>query len=239
MSVSNPNDNALAELRRIVDGLVQANPLRNAAVERGVTEFYNQSTLRITDSNLEVIGEALIVGWLRVVGKIVLEGLGILEVNGLIDLLGRMKVRGGGGITVEDDGDIDVLGGMIRAGLVRIEDGKIYIGDMVLDPDIEGGALTFPNGSRLEADADNAGARLSAGSAVVNVGEVASIRKGPTSVLVSSLGVTINTPSGQEILLQGPVRIPLASVPTYAGSGLPEGTLRLSTTGRLERADGT
>ncbi|MFF7684120.1 hypothetical protein ACFZA2_15335 [Microbacterium sp. NPDC007973] len=124
-------------------------------------------------------------------------------------------------------------------GNVRIQEGKIFVNDMVLDPSIGGGALTFPNGSRLEADAANTGARLIAGTAVANVGDVASLRKGSTSVIISALGVTINAPSGEEILLQGAVRIPLASVPTYTGTGLPAGTLRLSTSGRLERADGT
>lgn len=239
MSTQNPNDNPLVARIERLEQLLQANPLRSISVERGMTEFYDQSTLRITDSNLEVVGTATVVGFLRVVGRVIIEGLGILTVHGLIELLGRMRVSGGGGITVEGGGDVVVDGGEIRAGDVVIKDGKVYIDGMVLDPDTAGGALTFPNGSRLEADEANAGARLSAGSAVVNVGEVASIRKGSTSVLVSSLGVTINTPTGQEILLQGPVRIPLASVPTYAGSGLPQGTLRLSTTGRLERADGT
>ncbi|KQR86742.1 hypothetical protein [Microbacterium sp. Leaf179] len=235
----NPNDSTLQSQIDELRTLLTANPLRSASVNEGRTRYYGGSELLIEDSNLNVTGTATIVGWLRVVGRIVLEGLGILTVNGLIELLGRMRVNGGGGINVEDGGDVVVDGGEIRAGDVVIRDGKVYVGGMVLDPDTEGGALTFPNGSRLEADGDNTGARLIAGSSVANVGDVTSLRKGSTSVIVSALGVTINTPSGQEILLQGAVRVPLASVPTYAGAGLPAGTLRLSTAGRLERADGS
>lgn len=152
MATEDPNYDYL--LRRVdeLEQLLRANFLRAAYVSRGVTEFADQSTLRITDSNLEVVGQALITGWLRVIGRIVLEGLGILTVNGLIDLLGSMKVRTGGGITVEDGGDIDVIGGMIRAGLVRMEGGKLYIGDVVLDPATpNGGSLKFPGGPEVFA----------------------------------------------------------------------------------------
>lgn len=239
MSTDDPNQSYILRRLEALEQLLRANPLRNAYVGRGITEWGENSTLRITDSNMEVVGAAFISGLLEVVGRLSVRGLGILEVAGLIDLVGRMRVHGGGDVTVEDGGDVVVDGGQIRAGDVIIRDGKILIGGMVLDPSIGGGALIFPNGSRIEADAANSGERLIAGDAVLNVGDVASLRKGSTSVIISSLGVTVNAPSGEEILLQGAVRIPLASVPTYAGTGLPAGTLRLSTSGRLERADGT
>ncbi|MCM3500618.1 hypothetical protein M3667_01835 [Microbacterium sp. P26] len=176
-----------------------------------------------------------------------LRGSGIFEWTGPATVRGSLDIKGPANVTGTMDiagltrllSELVVEGGKITAGDVRIEDGKIHIGGMILDPDVAGGALTFPNGSRLEADDDNGGERLITGDSVVNVGEVASIRKGSTSVIVSAIGVTVNAGAGNEILLQGAVRIPLASVPTYSGTGLPQGTLRLSTTGRLERADGT
>lgn len=244
MATDDPNYSYL--LRRIeeLEQLLRANPLRSASVSRGTTEFRENSTLLITDSNLRVIGTAYVVGRLEGEGTFSWSGPALLdgpvEITNTLDVLAATRLRGE--TTIEGLTRLLaelVVEGKITAGDVRIEDGKVYAGGMVLDPSIAGGALTFPNGSRLEADAANGGERLIAGDAVVNVGDVASLRKGSTSVIISSLGVTVNAPSGEEILLQGAVRIPLASVPTYAGTGLPAGTLRLSTSGRLERADGS
>lgn len=229
-----------AELRRLrkdVDRLQTATPLQNSSVGRGRLRFFNNSQLLIQDSNLDVTGTATIIGTLRTVGRIILEGLGILTVNGLIELLGRMRVNGGGGITVEGGGDIVVDGGMIKAADVEIRDGKVYIASMVLDPAVGGGALTFPNGSRLEADGSNAGERLIAGDAIVNVGAVASIRKGPSSVIVSSNSVTVNAASGGDINMVGSVNIP--AIPFASGTGLPLNVLLVTAAGYLRRSDGT
>lgn len=81
-----------------------------------------RGALRIaSEEGLIVQGSALIVGWLNVVGRLRVIGLGILEVSSLIDLLGSMKVRGGGTVDVE-------AGGAIVVGNVRIEDGQITVG---------------------------------------------------------------------------------------------------------------
>ncbi len=203
---------------------------RNASVHSGSTEF-------VGEDSLIVRGSQLVVGTLRTIGRQIIEGLGILDVFGLINLLGSMKVNGGGDIRVEDGGDIIVDGGAIKALNVEIRDGKVYIASMVLDPEIAGGALTFPNGSRLEADGDNAGARVIAGNAIVNVGAVASMRKGPSSVIVASDSVTLNAAGGGDINLIGAVNIP--AIPTASGTGLPLNTLLVTTGGYLRRSDGT
>ncbi|WZH38762.1 MAG: M23 family metallopeptidase [Microbacterium enclense] len=157
---------------------------RNASVHDGSTEF-------VGEDSLIVRGSQLVSGWLRVIGRLVVTGLGILEVNGLIDLLGRMKVRGGGGITVEDGGDIDVLGGMIRAGLVRMEDGKLFVGEsMVLDPAEDGGAALFSNGSKLYSNATAIGLRK--GSSSLTVGEtLAALLVGGKAFTVAADGFTL------------------------------------------------
>jgi len=227
------DDDPGREIDRFVERVERTETMvygRNASVHSGSTEF-------VGENSLIVRGSQLVSGLLNVIGRLIVSGLGILEVNGLIDLLGRMRVRGGGGVTVEDGGDIVVDGGAIKAINVEIRDGKVFIANMVLDPEIAGGALTFPNGSRLEADGDNSGARLIAGNAIVNVGAVASMRKGPSAVIVASDSVTVNAAGGGDIDMIGSVHIP--GIPTASGTGLPLNTLLVTTSGYLRRSDGT
>lgn len=195
MSVGNPNDDSLRAQIDEIRELLRARPLQATSVKAGRTRFYGGSELLIEDSNLNVTGTASIVGWLRVVGRIVLEGLGILTVNGLIELLGRMRVNGGGGITVEDGGDIDVLGGMIRAGLVRMEDGKLWIGDVVLDPSANGGSLKFPGGPEVYAD----GTTL----ALYSVGTGAYIEVGADELKVRGPGINGITVNADGLQIDG------------------------------------
>ncbi len=147
----------------------------------------------------------------------------------------------GGGRIMIGQGPVGIIldggSGTLTMGSVRIEGGKIYVGNMVLDPTVEGGALTYPNGSRLAADAGNAGAQLASGDAVVRVGVVASLRKGLSSVIVSALGVTLNAASGTLIELIGSVSIP--NIQTVSGTGLPLNTLLVTSSGGLRRSDGT
>lgn len=220
----------LADLRERLtklEILLRSRFLERSSVDQGRMTFIESELLMQGGSRLKGEGTFTWTGPATIRGSLNIEGpakvTGDMDIQGLTRLLSELIVEGG----------------KITAGDVRIEDGKVHVGGMALDPDVAGGALTFPNGSRLEADDDNEGERLVAGNSVVNVGEVASIRKGSTSVIVSGIGVTVNAGAGNEILLQGAVRIPLASVPTYSGTGLPQGTLRLSTTGNLERADGS
>ncbi|WP_396645460.1 hypothetical protein [Microbacterium sp.] len=218
MSVSNPNDSPLLARVERLEELLQANPLRNAAVERGMTEYYDQSILRITDSNLEVTGTAEVFGILRVVGTAIVEGLGRLVVNSLIDLLGSMRVRGGGSITVEDGGNVVVDGGMIKAGNVETRDGKIYVGTgasqividgatgKILAGDVEieldqitvgggdspatlkDGALGFETGGKVEADTTNNGIRMTVGGAQVYVGTGGAALQFGTRTLIITAG---------------------------------------------------
>ncbi len=227
------DDDPGREIDRFVERVERTETMvygRNASVHSGSTEF-------VGEDSLIVRGSQLVVGTLRTIGRQIITGLGILDVFGLINLFGGMKVSGGGGISVEDGGDIEVIGGEIKAGDVVIRDGKVYIGGMVLDPAVAGGALTFPNGSRLEADSSNAGARVIAGNAIVNVGAVSSMRKGPSSVIVASDSVTVNAAGGGDIDMIGNVHIP--DIPLVAGTGLPLNTLLVTASGYLRRSDGT
>ena len=160
----NPNDSSLQAQIDELRQLLRANPLRSASVEKGRTRFYGGSELLIQDSNLTVTGTASVFGVLRVVGRALIEGLGQLVVSSMIDLLGMMRVRGGGSITVEDGGDVVVDGGMIKAGNVEIRGGKIYVADMVIDPDDNGGSVIFGDGAKVTANDGAAGVKIESGS---------------------------------------------------------------------------
>lgn len=191
MATDDPNYSYLLRRLEAVEQLLRANPLRNAYVGRGMTEWGEDSTLRITDSNLEVVGAAFISGLLEVVGRLSVRGLGILDVAGLIDLAGRMRIRGGGDITVEDGGDVVVDGGQIRAGDIVIRDGKLFVGEnMVLDPTEDGGAALFSNGSKLYSNVTAIGLRK--GSSSVTIGDtIASLLVGGKAITVAEDGISL------------------------------------------------
>lgn len=235
-------------LRRLENGV----PLQNASVTRGRLRFEGGLLQIDSGGRLVVIGSASIDGETTVNGTFVLTGsgwriIGSGTIEGPTTVTGTFKVDGDtritGNLGLEGDimltGNFSVEGGRIVADDVRIEDGKVHIGGMVLDPDIAGGVLRFPNGSRLEADDSNGGAQLIAGSSVVNVGDVTSIRKGPSSVIVSSNSVTLNAAGGGPISFIGEVVFQLADIETFPGNGLAQGVLRVTTSGRLQRADGS
>lgn len=215
MSTPDPTYSAL--LRRIeeLEQAVRGNPLRSASVRRGTTEWKDASTLLITDSNMKVVGTAEVFGILRVVGTVLIEGLGRLVVNSLIDLLGSMRVRGGGGISVED-------GGKIKAGDVEIRDGKVFVAGMVLDPSDHGGKIAFPNGAEVFTDSDTV--QVFKGNSVVQVSDdYARLQNGGNVVEINDDGI----------------RMSLAAIATLPGTGLPAGTLIITPAGYLRRSDGS
>lgn len=203
----------LQELKDLVHQLLTQAPLGYTSITEG--------SLRVaSEEGLIVEGSALINGLLSVLGRVRVHGLGILEVLSLIDLLGSMRVRGGGSITVEGDGKIVVTGGVSPA---TLEDGK----------------LSFGTGGAVEADTSVGGVKLTAGDAVVNAGSVVSMRKGDSSIIVGPLGVTINPAGSGDIDMGGDVRFDMSTVDNVSGTGLPEGALMITPAGRLRRADGS
>ena len=201
----------------------------------------------ITNGRLRIIGGTLRVdsgGLVEIVGTLQVDGTS--TVTGQFTVTGPWSMEGDGTITghvtisgpVQITGDVDLTGVMTVTGEIRVSGtGRVRIGDMVLDPSVGGGALIYGNGSRLEADASVNGVRLIAGDAVINAGAVASVRKGPSSVIVSSDSVTVNAAGGGDIDLIGSVHIP--GIPTVSGTGLPLNALLVTTSGYLRRSDGT
>lgn len=231
----------LQQLRMLVQQLLTQAPLGYSSITEG--------SLRVaSEEGLIVEGSALVNGVLSVLGRVRIHGLGLLEVLSLIDLLGSMRVRGGGSIDVLD-------GGVINVGNVRIEDGKIYVGgtQIIIDGDtgkitinggsspatLEDGKMSFGTGGAVEADTAVGGVKMTAGDAVVNAGNVASIRKGSSSIIVGPDDITINPAGDGDIDMGGTVKLSLGTIPELSGTGLPVNALLVTAGGYLRRSDGT
>ncbi|MCT2085034.1 hypothetical protein M3D75_02790 [Microbacterium enclense] len=206
--------------------------LENSSITSGRMRFIG-GTLRVdSGGRVEIVGTLQVDGTSTVTGQFTVTGPWSLQGDGTIT--GRVTISG----PVQITGNVDLTGVMTVTGEIRVSgSGRVRIGDMVLDPSVAGGALIYGNGSRLEADGSINGARLIAGDAIVNVGAVSSIRKGPSSVIVSSNSVTVNAAGGGDIDLIGSVHVP--GIPTLGGTGLPLNTLLVTGSGYLRRSDGT
>lgn len=207
MATDDPNYSYL--LRRIeeLEQLVSANPLRSASVSRGTTEFRENSTLLITDSNMRVVGVAYVSGRLEGEGTFSWSGPtlldGSVEITNTLDVLASTRLRGE--TTIEGLTRLLaelIVEGKITVGNITIEDGKIKAGNVEVEPDkitvaggaspatLQDGALRFGTGGTVAADTSNNGVRMAVGPNQVYVGTgAASIQVGSQSVLVTSSGV--------------------------------------------------
>lgn len=139
-----------------------------------------------------------------------IAGLLLIDEGGTLQVIGQLKGNG----TFEWSGPWKYIGnGEILGDAVVKDGGRIRVEGGESPATIEDGKVSFDTGGELEADVDNGGARLRKDDAVVNVGNVASMRKGDASVVVGPLGITINVPGGQEIRLQGPAVLPSLTLP--------------------------
>lgn len=118
---------------------------RSSSVTNGRTRF-------VGNESLLVQGSQKVEGWLVVTGT--------ERVTGLLEVLGRLVVAGALDLT----GSLNVDGGSITAGNVRIENGKIYAGGMVIDPDDNGGSVTFPGGAKVTANDGTPGVKVESGA---------------------------------------------------------------------------
>ncbi len=192
MPTDDPNYSYLLRRIEALEQLLRANPLRSASVSRGTTEFRDDSTLLITDSNMRVVGVAYVTGRLEGEGTLSWSGQALLdgpvEITDTLDVLAATRLRGE--TTIEGLARLLselVVEGKITAGNVRIEGGRIYVGvggaqvvidgatgrvtagDVTLDPAVSGGALTFANGAQVFTDEDTI--QLFKGNSVVQVAD--------------------------------------------------------------------
>lgn len=157
-----------------------------------------------------------------------------LDSGALLDLIGEWRLRGPGAITGDvysegkwtqvgdydftGDGDlagnVDLSGifnliGKLTAGDIRIEDGKIYVGEgasqividgatgkitvggMTIDP-ADGGKILFPGGAQLRADIGN-GIQMQIGNVKVSAqASFITLTLGTRSITINSSGITMN-----------------------------------------------
>ncbi|KRD51968.1 hypothetical protein [Microbacterium sp. Root280D1] len=195
--IRNPNDDPLLKRIEALEQLLRANPLRNASFGSGGITVYDGGRIRFTEG-----------------GGIVIEGDGYIIIggnltgDGTFQWTGPWKFNNGDGEiagNVKLTGDFDLTGKFI-AGNIRIEDGKIYVGEgaaaividgaaskilagnMTIDP-AEGGSVAFPGGAKLDAD-PGGGVRLTQGTNRVFVGDgLVSMQMGTRSIAISASGI--------------------------------------------------
>lgn len=200
---------------------------------------------------MRVTGLQVVDGTLRITGT--LDGGGTWSWTGTLDQQGSTFLRGpvritGANGTLEVEAETflkgvatlsaDLIvgsGGKITAGNVTIEPNKIVVAGGSSPATLQDGALSFGTGGKVEADTAIAGIRMVAGDAVVNAGSTASVRKGNASVIAGPLGIDINA-AALRLLINAPVNLTPGLIPTQTGTGLPVGTLLITSTGALRRA---
>lgn len=190
MSLSNPNDSALEARVAALEQLLRANPLRNAAVERGMLEFYDQSMLLIRDSNMRVVGVAYVEGRLEGEGTLSWSGPALLD--GPVEITDTLRVLAETTLEALTKllAELQVEG-KITAGNVTVEKDKITVGGGSSPATLEDGALGFETGGKVQADATNNGIEMGVGPNKVYVGTGAvAMQLGGVSITITPSGVT-------------------------------------------------
>ena len=176
MAVHHPGAaQTIGDLKKVIKQMVAAS-IQNGAIGRAGLRVYDGGWINIENGGLRVIGSAIIEGILDVTGKLTgsgtldwtgpwkLKGKGEISGDttgtGRLDWTGPWKLAGSGEIT----GDAKITKSLevsantrlrgpttMEANLSVTGDGKITVGDMVIDPSYGDGAVTFANGTKVYA----------------------------------------------------------------------------------------
>lgn len=190
MSTRNPNDSPLEARVAALEQLLQNNPLRAAAVERGMLEFYDQSMLLIRDSNMRVVGVAYVEGRLEGEGTLSWSGPALLD--GPVEITDTLRVLAETTLEALTKllAELEVEG-KITAGNVTVEKDKITVGGGTSPATLKDGALGFDTGGKVEADPTANGIRMSVGANKVYVGPgIVALQFGSVSISLTPGGVT-------------------------------------------------
>ncbi|WP_417555586.1 hypothetical protein [Microbacterium sp.] len=161
-----------AELRKLqsqVRRLQNANPLESASVTSGRVRFIGGLLLIDSGGKLQVVGHLTGEGDFEWVGPWKFDSPSGGEISGDVNLSGNFSLTG----------NITVLPG-----------GKIQVGNIIIDPSISGGAITFANGSQVFTDGSTI--QVFKGNSVVQVSDTyALMQNGGNVVSVGTDGVRI------------------------------------------------
>lgn len=208
----------MLELIRMVRRIA-TQTIQNASFGRAGLRVYDGGWIEIINGGLRVIGTAIVNGILRGVGTLdwlgpwFLKGKG--EISGDVTRTGNEIATGNtefnGDVSISKTLDVEAetrLRGetTLEADFRVTNDGKIIVGDMVIDPTGGYGKITFGNGTEVRAG--EAGVTIANGVSNVTVTPgFTRIGVGGSSVYVDGTGIFMN------------------NVPQVAEPGLPPGTL--------------
>lgn len=234
-----------AEQKRLVRQLLTQAPIGYSSVSQGALRIASNEGLLVQGSAkvegwLVVTGTERVTGTLEVQGRLIASGAidlsgpttitGATSITGDTDISGRLRASGAielNGPTkitgeTEITGNTKITGDTTLTGNLEVrDDGKITVGEMVIDP-AGGGQVTFPGGARVRGG----------GSGGVEV------RQGDYSAVVTSAGASIGRPGRSISVTEAGIQ--LLGVPT--GSPGPEyqaGVYYRDPTGMTRVASGT
>lgn len=212
----------LRGLARRVRILEVRNPLENAAIDRG-------GLYVLSNEGLVVEGSAKVSGYLVVTGT--LKGTGTFDWSGVMNISGQQNVTGPttftGQMTVNGPwkfvGAGEITGNVEVTGNIKVlPGGKIQVGNIVIDPTISGGAVTFANGAQVFTDGTTI--QVYKGNSVVQIAnDYARLQNGGNAISIGSSGAQIS----------------VAAVAPISGTGAKAGALFQDSNGNLRRSDGT
>lgn len=248
----------IRKLVRRVDRIESGAMLENSSITKGRLRLIGAVLRLDSGALLDLIGEWRLRGPGAITGDVYSEGkwtqvgpwdftgdgdlAGDVDLSGIFTLIGKLVA---GGVRIEDGkiyvGEgasqivIDGATGKITAGNVTVESNKITVAGGSSPATLQDSALSFGTGGKVEADTGIAGIRMVAGDAVVNAGNTASVRKGNASVIAGPLGIDINA-AALRLLINAPITLTPGLIPTQSGTGLPSGALLITSGGALRRA---
>lgn len=208
----------IQKLIRRVSRLESGAMLENSSITNGRMRFIGGLLRLDSGALLELVGQWRFFGNGAITGDVYSEGkwtqVGDYDFTGDGDLAGNVTMSGNFDLT-----------GIFKSGNIRIQDGKIYVGEgasqividgttgkitvggMTIDP-ADGGKVTFPGGAQVRADVGN-GVQMQMGNTRVSVQDTyIQMTIGTRSIIINPGGISATLPT-----------ISLASAPAGAYVG--------------------